>query len=203
MMDIRLLDGREAHPGSPLYIGGAGPRSRDAVIAQVRLERSSLWIERLLQTSEWSDRRVTVDLPENLNAGRFYIALLYRRTDLPQGPLGVFERGSNVVAVSINAAAGRGNRISTGGMLIERVSPSTITQGTVIEIRGRNFGDLPGGKIVSINRGHVNRMQVLHWSNNLVRARVPQGLGAGNYRLLIYYDESFRTSSNSLAVDVR
>jgi hypothetical protein len=45
-------------------------------------------------------------------------------------------------------------------------------------------------------------MQVVSWSNEVIRARVPRTLMPGNYRVLVYYDDSFRTSSNSLPVTI-
>jgi hypothetical protein len=44
---------------------------------------------------------------------------------------------------------------------------------------------------------------VLSWSDNLIRVRIPNYLDAGNYRVLVYYDDSFRTSSNSVDLDIQ
>jgi hypothetical protein len=87
-------------------------------------------------------------------------------------------------------------------VLIERVSSSVARAGDTVDIYGVNFGSIPGDKIVAINMGRTNRMQVLYWSDSRIRARVPAGLRPGNYRLLIYYDDSLATSSNSLQVTI-
>jgi CARDB len=89
-----------------------------------------------------------------------------------------------------------------GGVTIERINPDVTSPGRAINIYGRNFGSVRGEKIVGINRGRVNRMEVLDWSDDRIRARVPDRLASGNYRVLIYYDDSFRTSSNSLEVTI-
>ena len=87
-------------------------------------------------------------------------------------------------------------------MLIERVNPRAATVGDIIEIRGERFDSFQGNKIVAINHGRVNSVRVLSWSDNLIRVQIPNYLDAGNYRVLVYYDDSFRTSSNSVELDI-
>jgi hypothetical protein len=106
---------------------------------------------------------------------------------------------------AVGIGGDRGNGVPhyhRGGMTIERVDPDLTSPGRVINIYGRNFGSFQGERIVSINHGRVNRMGVLDWSDDRIRARIPDRLAPGNYRLMIYYDDSFRTSSNSLEVIV-
>ena len=88
-------------------------------------------------------------------------------------------------------------------MLIERVSPHAVRTGDIIEIRGERFDSFQGNKIVAINHGRVNSVRVLSWSDNLIRVRIPNYLDAGNYRVLVYYDDSFRTSSNSVDLEIQ
>ena len=88
-------------------------------------------------------------------------------------------------------------------MLIKRVSPHAVRTGDTIEIRGERFDSFQGNKIVAINHGRVNSVRVLSWSDNLIRVRIPNYLDAGNYRVLVYYDDSFRTSSNSVDLDIQ
>lgn len=90
-----------------------------------------------------------------------------------------------------------------GGMLIERVVPNVSFPGGVIAINGRNFGREQGAKIPAINRGHVDRLQVTRWTDTQISARVPLDLVGGTYRVLIYCDDTYRTSSNSLEVTIR
>lgn len=91
----------------------------------------------------------------------------------------------------------------TSGMLIQRIAPNAASPGDIIEIHGIRFGADQGTKIVAINLGQVSRMQVLDWSDNLIRARIPNGLAPGSYLVLIYHDDTFRTGSNSLQVTVQ
>lgn len=93
--------------------------------------------------------------------------------------------------------------ISAGqGVYIERVHPNVAFPGDGLQIRGSHFGADQGSKIVAINLGRVHRMRVVRWSNNQIRALIPDRLRPGEYRVLIYYDDSFRTSSNSLVVTI-
>ncbi len=87
--------------------------------------------------------------------------------------------------------------------MIQRIDPESVLPGDTVEIQGLLFGEHQGGKIVAINLGHFNQMTVVNWSPNLIRARVPAGLAPGNYRVLIYYDDTFAEASNSLEVTVR
>jgi hypothetical protein len=89
-----------------------------------------------------------------------------------------------------------------GGMLIDRVKPFAVHRGDIVEIRGSRFDSFQGNKIVGVNLGRVNPVPVISWSDDLIRVRIPNHLNAGSYRVLIYYDDSFRTSSNSVELDI-
>ncbi|MGH9874297.1 MAG: IPT/TIG domain-containing protein [Pyrinomonadaceae bacterium] len=90
-----------------------------------------------------------------------------------------------------------------GGMLIEKIVPNITFPGGVIAINGSGFGNRQGTKLPAINRGHVNLLQVTKWTDTQILARSPLDLVGGTYRVLIYCDDSYRTSSNSLEVTVR
>ena len=90
-----------------------------------------------------------------------------------------------------------------GGMLIESIVPNVTFPGGVIAINGSNFGHRQGTKLPAINRGHVNLLQVTRWTDTQILARSPLDLVGGTYRVLIYCDDTYRTSSNSLEVTVR
>ncbi len=83
-------------------------------------------------------------------------------------------------------------------MRLERLSPARGASGEIFTIHGRNFGSSTGSKIASINRCRAYRLEVLSWSPEEIRARIPSGLPSGNFKVLIYYDSTYRTSSNSL-----
>jgi len=92
--------------------------------------------------------------------------------------------------------------VTTSGMFIEQVDPGEAFPGLVINIRGSHFGSHPGAKVVGINRGSVNQARVVSWSDQLVQAVLPSGLPPGDYRVLIYYDGTLGTSSNSVPLRV-
>jgi hypothetical protein len=84
------------------------------------------------------------------------------------------------------------------GMTLTSTSPGRSTSGEIFTIYGRNMGSSQGRKIPSINRCRAYHLEVLSWSSTEVRVRIPPGLPAGNFKVLIYYDDSHRTGSNSL-----
>ncbi len=90
-----------------------------------------------------------------------------------------------------------------GGMLIERVNPQSVYPGDTIEIRGERFDSFQGDKIVAINNGRVRSVRVVSWLDNLIRVRIPNDFNPGSYRVLVYNDGSFGTSSNSVGLDIR
>ena len=90
-----------------------------------------------------------------------------------------------------------------GGMVIERIVPNVTFPGGTIAINGRNFGRRQGTKVPAINRGRVDQLQVTRWTDTQILARSPLDLVGGTYRVLIYCDDTYRTSSNSLEVTLR
>jgi hypothetical protein len=56
---------------------------------------------------------------------------------------------------------------------------------------------------VSINRfGTRTRLTILDWSENLIRAQIPNHVAAGSYLLLIYYDETRTQSSDGVELTI-
>jgi len=104
-------------------------------------------------------------------------------------------------------AAGGGTRpqtvpfVTNSDMTIERVTFLHQADSRIMLLSGRRFGTVQGQKIVSLNRqGTRQTAQVVSWSDREVRVRVPAGLPVGEYRVLVYYDRSLATSSNSQQV---
>ncbi|MEM2100566.1 MAG: hypothetical protein QXP45_04455 [Thermoproteota archaeon] len=89
------------------------------------------------------------------------------------------------------------------GMCLTSLSLGRGAPGDLFTIYGRNLG-ARGSKIPSINRRRAYPLEVLSWwrpfwsSTTRVRVRIPSGLPSGRYKVLIYYDSSYRTGSNSL-----
>lgn len=86
---------------------------------------------------------------------------------------------------------------------LESVAPTTVRPGDTLRLRGRDFGGVPGDRIVAVNRGQVHEAGVLSWSDREVRVRVPRSLEPGEYRVLVYRDRRYDASSNTLPVRVR
>ncbi|NIS82915.1 MAG: hypothetical protein GTO14_22560 [Anaerolineales bacterium] len=84
-------------------------------------------------------------------------------------------------------------------MIIDGVTPARVAPGETFTILGRNFGREPGTRIPSVNRCQANLLEVVHWSDEAITVRVPEEVPYwGQHKVLIYYDASFRTSSNSI-----
>jgi len=51
------------------------------------------------------------------------------------------------------------------------------------------WGDTQGTKIPCINKGSMNRLEVLHWSSTGIKVRIPPGLEPGLYKVGVYCNE--------------
>lgn len=83
-------------------------------------------------------------------------------------------------------------------MNLNNIAPTRGAVGELFTIVGSDFGAVRGRQIASINRGRVNPLTVVSWSNTRIRVRIPAGLAAGNYKVLVYYDNTYRTSTGSV-----
>ncbi len=111
--------------------------------------------------------------------------------------------GSEFFVDSARVSAVRAPGNQCGGMLIDNVVPNVTFPGGTIAINGSGFGNQQGTKIPAINRGNVVQLQVIRWTDTQILAKAPLDVVGGTYRVLIYCDNSYRTSSNSLEVTVR
>jgi len=111
--------------------------------------------------------------------------------------------GSEFFVDSARVSAVHSDGSQCGGMMIDNIVPNVTFPGGTIAINGSGFGNLQGTKIPAINRGHVDQLQIIRWTDTQILARSPLDLVGGTYRVLIYCDDTYRTSSNSLEVTVR
>ncbi len=182
----------------------------------------------VMRIVSWSDSLVRAEIPRELRDGGYLVLIYYDdsyRTSsgskriklaaetggskLPfrskSTPNEKRQRSIDKGALSGDETEARdsGDRISKGGMLIEKLVPPVAGPGSTIEIHGRDFGQIPGNKVVAINaHNRLNVMKIRSWSNTLIRAQIPRDLKGGGYVVLIYYDDSYRTSSNSKTIKV-
>jgi hypothetical protein len=210
-MRIERVDPDTASPGDLIEIHGenfGSPQGKAVIIWRVVDHRP---IRYIMRVSRWSDNLIRARIPGSLPPDTYgvYISRDARpllssnhgRVTIPdpnRRPGDARYRADD----QYERAAIADRPAPRGGMLIQSVVPDEARPGQLLDIRGANFGSRPQGKIVAINLGRVNRMQVVSWSNEVIRARVPRTLMPGNYRVLVYYDDSFRTSSNSLPVTI-
>lgn len=94
---------------------------------------------------------------------------------------------------------------SAAGMWIERVWPREVQPGRTLHIYGDHFGRSRGGRIPAMvwsGNGRMIRLRTSSWSRRHIVAELPDRLRRGGYRVLIYYDDSYATSSNVVRVQV-
>ena len=186
----------------------------------------------VMRIVSWSDSLVRAEIPRELRDGGYVVLIYYddsyrtssgsKRIKLaaetegstfpskstpndkyPSGSLRQRSIDKGALSGDETEARDNGDRISKGGMLIEKLVPAVAGPGSTIEIHGRDFGQIPGNKVVAINaHNRLNVMKIRSWSNSLVRAQIPRDLKGGGYVVLIYYDDSYRTSSNSKTIKV-
>ncbi len=182
LIRIDRIEPREVECGGTAEITGTGfgALQGDKVILFMR-DHS----RHELRVLRWSEDQIRVEIPENANPGRYRVGICTDRR---------CREGSNAVPLSIIEMV--------GGMLIESAAVGTSTRRGTVDIRGVHFRSQQGTKVVAINHQRVNRMRVLRWSDRRVIAEIPPDLEPGAYRVLIYYDDSLRTSSNSVEVRI-
>jgi len=217
-MRIDQVNPTIASPGETIEItGDFGALQGNKVVMIFRvINRQPV---RYIMRVDWSAHRIRARLPNDLAPDQYLVFVYYagrpfwasnkravtirggRGERSGDGPRYGADRNTERAAVPQNRG-GPAPTPNAGGMLIEHIKPDSTHPGDTIDILGVHFGSRPAGKIVAINLGRVNRAKVLHWSDNRIKARVPNGLAPGEYRVLIYYDNSFRTSSNSLPLSI-
>lgn len=155
---------------------GFGDRQARSTMVVMRSEsgRNTIHKPRILF---WSNKRIRLETPDLAVPGRYRIGV-YHNDDLI----------TNEMTLTV-----------LGGIVIHGIDPNRASPGDTIEIRGVHFGGNQVARYVSINRfGTRTRLTILDWSDNLIRAQIPDRVDAGSYLLLIYYDETHTQSSDSV-----
>jgi hypothetical protein len=109
LRDIWISDARLAHPRGQVIIGGAGPNRDDVVIALVgvdvvrtgRATDQRLYVHRILENFGGRNGYLGAGLPEDLEPGRYAVAILYRAH---RGPYTGYVKGSNAVWFDVRDA---------------------------------------------------------------------------------------------------
>ncbi len=71
------------------------------------------------------------------------------------------------------------------GISLKSLSRTSGAPGTVFKMVG-TWGPRQGSKIPCINKGGMNKLIVLHWSNRVLKVKVPRGLAPGKYKVGVY-----------------
>ena len=189
------------YPGGVMVIHGRSFGSNrgtaEVVIAGVRPARSAYL--------EWTNRRISVRIPENVDSGMVYVV---RGSRTSNGRL--FTNKYNIPMVVEQTPA-------PGQPYIQSITPASGTVGTRITIRGQNFGALQGkGELyftpVSLTdpssqglfvgqreryAGCACDFPIQSWSDGQIVAYIPDGASSGNVMIV-----TARGASNSRYLDV-
>ncbi|MBU0482950.1 MAG: ankyrin repeat domain-containing protein [Proteobacteria bacterium] len=68
------------------------------------------------------------------------------------------------------------------GISLKSISKNVGFPGDIIELFGL-WGYFQGEKIPRINKGTPNDLEVISWSNSIIKVKIPQGLAAGDYKI--------------------
>lgn len=71
------------------------------------------------------------------------------------------------------------------GIRLDSVSPAAGAPGQELQLAGK-WGDVQGSKLPVLNKGNPNKLEILSWTDELIRARIPGSLQPGTYRLGVY-----------------
>lgn len=133
---------------------------------------------------KWSHRLIELETPESAVPGHYTIGIYLGRE-------------SNLISNEMNLTV-------LGGIMIQSIKPNPASPGDTIEILGVHFGSNQVARWVSINRnGTTTRLPILNWSEERIRAQVPESVDVGNYVLLIYYDEGIDSGSPSVEFTIQ
>jgi hypothetical protein len=74
--------------------------------------------------------------------------------------------------------------------LVAAVSPSRITRGDVVTIRGSRFGSAPGS--ITVGGHQVRDRDLVAWSDSVITIRVPQDVPAGQQQIVVTAADSYQ-----------
>lgn len=74
------------------------------------------------------------------------------------------------------------------GISLKSISKVAGYPGDIIELFGQ-WGDSQGEKLPLINKGKPHDLEVISWSNSIIKAKIPQDLDTGVYRVGVYCND--------------
>ena len=171
---IENIEPKTAAPGEPIEIIGehfGNTRGRAKVRIAGSTPTSSAY-------REWSDERIVMEVPEDVDSG-----LVYVETDRGRSNGALF---ANAAHVPMDSAAEN----SAARPAVSSVAPQSAAVGDVIVIRGERFGGNRKDSRVTFTweseDGEEGRIEVsgdedgyVYWSAREVRVRVPDGAVSG------------------------
>ncbi|MBI5237045.1 MAG: hypothetical protein HY887_01290 [Deltaproteobacteria bacterium] len=82
------------------------------------------------------------------------------------------------------------------GVRLDSLSVAKGVPGQVFEMQG-SWGSAQGEKLPAINKGNMNRLEVIGWGESELKVRVPKGLGKGVYKVGVYCNDLSKGGSYS------
>ncbi len=80
------------------------------------------------------------------------------------------------------------------GVRLDALNAVKGSPGDTFEMRG-SWGGAQGEKIPAINKGNMNRLEVVEWGEAAIKVRLPKGLGPGVYKVGVYCNDLSRGGS--------
>ena len=74
------------------------------------------------------------------------------------------------------------------GISLNSISKTAGFPGDVIELFGQ-WGDSQEGKLPNLYKGRPNNLEVISWSDSIIKVKIPQGLDAGNYKAGVFCND--------------
>lgn len=146
-----------------------------------------------LDVNQWSNTLIRARVPPGTAPGRY---------DLHFYAVPSMKEVSNTLVVTVERVERILGRKPAQAMRLDDVAPDAVSPGQTLIIRGDHFGMRQDARVVGLSRGKLHRLQVLEWSEQRIRARIPLGIDPGDYRVLVYADSTLASSSNTLTLTI-
>lgn len=95
---------------------------------------------------------------------------------------------STVLLLLVTVGWGQKKTYKPCGISLTSLSKTSGVPGDTFKMYG-TWGATQGTKIPCINKGGMNKLIVLSWSNTVIKVKIPAGLAPGNYKVGVYCND--------------
>ncbi len=123
-------------------------------------------------------------IPADTPSGSYYLGAVVD----PGNAVRESNERNNTAVCSIRITGGSPGEPKPCGIYLKSLSKTSGLPGDIFNMYG-TWGPTQGTKIPCINKGTMNKLIVMSWSNNNLKVRIPNGLEPGKYRVGVYCDD--------------